>query len=49
MREILAANTSQMVPGYYLIGAHKEATALSFQELTHTMLQLITSAKQKVS
>jgi hypothetical protein len=49
MREILAANTNQMVPGYYLIGAHKEATALSFQELTHTMLQLISTAKQKVS
>jgi ribonuclease P protein component len=49
MREILAANTSQLVPGYYLIGAHKEATAMSFQELTHTMLQLITTAKQKVS
>jgi RNase P protein component len=49
MREILSANASQLVPGYYLIGAHKEATALSFQELTNTMLQLITTAKQKVS
>ena len=49
MREILAANMNQLVPGYYLIGAHKEATALSFQELTHTMLQLITIAKEKVS
>jgi hypothetical protein len=49
MREILSANTSQLVPGDYLSGAHKEATALSFQELTNTMLQLITTAKQKVS
>jgi hypothetical protein len=38
-----------LVPGYYLIGAHKEATALSFQELTQTMLQLITTAKAKIS